>query len=186
MSSDVSFGRRVAVDAGFDAFVARYSTTLLHSAYLLIGDHGQAEDVLQLALLRTARRWEVARQAPEAYARQVLVNLSRDRQRRLNRRVGERPLGDHGASELVQGHADRVIVHDAVIAAVRSLPVRQREVVVLRFFADLTIVDTAAAIGSSQATVKSHTRRALGRLRKLLADESRATVGPTNEVSNAD
>lgn len=186
MSADGSAGPSLALDAAFDAFVVSYSTTLLHSAYLLIGDHGQAEDVLQLTLLRTARRWEAARRAPEAYARQVLVNLSRDRQRGLNRRVSERPLEDHGSSALVQDHADGVIAHDAVIAALRCLPSRQREVVVLRFFADLTIPDTAAAIGSSEATVKSHTRRALARLRKLLADDSPAITKNTNEVSSAD
>lgn len=186
MSADGSAGRSLALDAAFDAFVVGYSTTLLHSAYLLIGDHGQAEDVLQLTLLRTARRWEAARRAPEAYARQVLVNLCRDRQRGLSRRVSERPLEDHGSSALVQDHADGVIAHDAVIAALRSLPARQREVVVLRFFADLTIPDTAAAIRSSEATVKSHTRRALARLRKLLANDSPAITEKANEVPSAD
>ena len=54
------------LDAAFVAFVRRYSGTLLHSAYLLSGDHGHAEDLLQLTLLRTARHWKAARRAPEA------------------------------------------------------------------------------------------------------------------------
>jgi hypothetical protein len=65
--------RTRVVEAGCDVrrVVVRYSPTLLHSAYLLIGDHGQAEDMLWLTLLRTARHWAAAGRAPEPYARQV-------------------------------------------------------------------------------------------------------------------
>jgi RNA polymerase sigma-70 factor (sigma-E family) len=174
------------LDAAFVAFVRRYSGTLLHSAYLLIGDHGHAEDMLQLTLLRTARQWDAARRAPEAYARQVLVNLSRDRRRLLARRVREQPLDDHDALARAGDHADRVIRHDSLIEALKSLPSRQREVIVMRFFADLTIPDTAAAIGSSEGTVKSHTSRALAALRELLLDDGRAIAENRTEVSGAD
>jgi len=67
----------------FDDFVRARSAALMRTAYALVGDHGHAEDLLQTALLRTARRWASARHAPEAYARQVLVNLCRDRVRWL-------------------------------------------------------------------------------------------------------
>src|SRR5213080_1799165 len=82
----------VRVDPSFDAFVADRSTALLRTAYLLTGDRGYAEDLLQTALLRVFRHWSRAREAPEAYARQVLVNLSRDRLRRMFRRPREIPL----------------------------------------------------------------------------------------------
>src|SRR4051812_16984443 len=67
------------LDSTFEEFVEGRSTALLRTAYLLTGDRGHAEDLLQTALLRTARHWSRVRGSPEAYARQVLVNLSRDR-----------------------------------------------------------------------------------------------------------
>jgi RNA polymerase sigma-70 factor (sigma-E family) len=164
-------------EEGFEQFVAGSAATLLRSAYLLTGDRGQAEDLLQLTLLRTARRWHVARRAPEAYARRVLINLFRDQWRRSQRRVDEQPLDDASA-EAASGHfADILAGREAVIAALRQLPARQREVLVLRFYSDLSVAETAAAIGASEGTVKSYTSRALARMRVLLAD--------TMEVGNA-
>jgi DNA-directed RNA polymerase specialized sigma24 family protein len=69
--------RGMRVDPSFEAFVERRSTALLRSAYLLTGDHGHAEDLLQTALMRTARHWSRACAAPEAYARQVLTRAWR-------------------------------------------------------------------------------------------------------------
>ncbi|HEY9388654.1 MAG TPA: sigma factor, partial [Mycobacteriales bacterium] len=80
------------IDPTFDTFVEGRSTALLRTAYLLTGDRGHAEDLLQTALLRVARHWSRARDAPEAYARRVLVNLSRDRIRWLVRRPREVPM----------------------------------------------------------------------------------------------
>src|SRR6201992_1795846 len=86
----------------FDDFVRGRSAALLRTAYALTGDRGHAEDILQTALMRTARRWAAARDAPEAYARRVLINLSRDRVRWLQRRPRESELSDaaeaHGAA----------------------------------------------------------------------------------------
>jgi RNA polymerase sigma-70 factor (sigma-E family) len=148
----------------FERFVSRGSPALLRSAYLLTGDRGHAEDLLQGTLLRVASRWDAAREAPDAYARRVLVNLSRDRWRSLGRRPRERslvePVADWGSDPSV-GVLDR----HAMTAAVGALPVRQREVVVLRFFLDLSVSETAAALGCSEGTVKSYTSRALARLR---------------------
>src|SRR5215470_14158715 len=78
----------------FDDFVRGRSAALLRMAYALTGDHGHAEDLLQTAMLRTARRWASARNAPEAYARQVLVNLCRDRVRWLRRRPLEKVVAE--------------------------------------------------------------------------------------------
>lgn len=156
---------------------------LLRSAYLLCGDRGQAEDLLQLTLLRTARRWQAAREAPEAYARQVLVNLSRDDRRRVRRRVKESPLSAVASPELGSDHADAVVGRDEVIGALRRLPRRQREVLVLRFYSDLSVSDTAALIGASEGTVKSYTARALARMRELLAHPSQ-TLSDYSEVPN--
>ncbi len=165
--------RTLKLDASFDEFVVSGSARLLRSAYLLTGDRNQSEDLLQATLVRTGLRWEAARDSPHAYAHQVLVNLLHDRRRNLRRRVNEQPLGalDERLRPLAdgtQGMIDRV----AIITAVRGLPQRQREVVVLRFFADLSVSETAAAIGASEGTVKTDTSRALTALRKALTDKT--------------
>ena len=175
------------LDPSFDEFVLRGSARLLRTAYLLTGDRGHAEDLLQVALVRTARHWERARDAPAAYAYRVLINLVHDRHRRLARRASEQPLDSHDAAgRSVVDHAEPAIDHDAIIRAVRLLASRQREVVVLRFFADLSVSETAEAIGSSPGSVKTHTSRALSRLRELLADDLETPNHQMTEVSGAD
>ena len=99
-------------------FVAASSDRLLRIAYLLTGDAGHAEDVVQSALLRTARRWRSARQSPEAYARTTVVNLVKDRWRGLGRRPIEAPL-EH----------DVVATRDA---AAPTAPIRADAVVIVR------------------------------------------------------
>lgn len=180
-------GRSLELDPSFDEFVSSGSARLLRSAYLLTRDRGEAEDLLQVALLRTARHWERAREAPAAYAHRVLINLVNDRHRRLSRRVIEQPLDDrHATARPVVDHAEPVADHDAIIRAVNLLAPRQREVVVLRFFADLSVSETAGAIGSSAGSVKTHTSRALERLRELLADDPEALNAQMTEVPSAD
>jgi RNA polymerase sigma factor (sigma-70 family) len=116
-----------------------------------------------------------------------LINLMHDRHRRLARRAIEQPLDDHDpAGRSVVDHAEPVIDHDAIIRAVKLLARRQREVVVLRFFADLSVSETAEAIGSSPGSVKTHTSRALARLRELLAEDPETPNHLMTEVSGAD
>ena len=157
-------------DRSFDEFVAQRSTRLLRTAYLLCGDRGDAEDLVQIALMRIARRWDQARRAPDAYTHRVLVNLVRDGHRRARRRVSEQPLDAHDLNAQVGDHAAAVTERDAIVRAVAQLPQRQREVVILRFFADLSVPETAAAIGASAGAVKTHTSRALSTLRAALTD----------------
>jgi RNA polymerase sigma-70 factor (sigma-E family) len=158
----------------FDDFVRESSTPLLRMAYLLTGDHGHAEDLLQTALLRTARRWRQAKVAPLPYARRVLANLAKDRWRNRGRRAVE-----HGsAPELVHdGSTAQLLLRHALVQAVLALPVRQRAVLVLRFFEDLSVDETAAVLGCSAGTVKSQTHRALATMRELLADTDLANEG---------
>jgi RNA polymerase sigma-70 factor (sigma-E family) len=155
----------------FEDFVRDRSAVLLRTAYALVGDYGHAEDMLQTALLRTARRWATARNAPEAYARQVLVNLCRDRVRLLRRRPPESVLAE-GAEQprAVDQVADQISERRLVIQALRGLPAGQRHVVVLRFLEDLSVAETAELLGISQGTVKSYTSRALSSLRITLND----------------
>jgi RNA polymerase sigma-70 factor (sigma-E family) len=185
----IPFDRRSrAGDTSFDLFVARCSTRLLRAAYLLSGDRQVAEDLLQAAMIRTARRWSAAQAAPEAYARKVLINLARDRGRRTRRRVGEVLVGEtplppgHNDTQHTADHADLVADRDAIQAALAALPERQREVIVLRFYADLSVTETAAAIGTPEGTVMSDTSRALSRLRELLGEAGTGNTSPKREV----
>lgn len=152
----------------FDEFVADCSDRLLRTAFLLCGDRGHAEDLLQTALLRTARRWRAARDNPAAYTRRVLVNLAKDRQRAARRRVTESALTE-AAAVTADCPGDRLALRDALLRAAAELPARQRAVLVLRYFDDLSIEETAAALGCGAGTVKSQTHHALRRLRERLA-----------------
>ena len=157
--------------ASFDEFVEERSTALLRTAFLLTGDRGHAEDLLQTTLLRTLRRWSRARTAPEAYARRVLVNLSKDRLRARDRRVRETAMPpDATALPTVDAGYDQVADRRVVLDALAELPLRQRQVVVLRFVEDLSVDQTADLLSCSSGTVKSQTSRALTKLRELLAD----------------
>jgi RNA polymerase sigma-70 factor (sigma-E family) len=169
----------------FEAFARRAAPSLLRSAFLLCGDRGHAEDLLQVALWRTAQRWVVAAEAPDAYAYRVLVNLSRDRRRGQRRRVSE-SLGSDDRVHVALDHSERFAQRDVMSRAVRRLPVRQREVIVLRFFLDLSIAQTAVALGSSEGTVKSHTARALARMRELLGESRAGSLNAAAEVANAE
>ncbi|MGH2902154.1 MAG: SigE family RNA polymerase sigma factor [Solirubrobacteraceae bacterium] len=156
----------------FDSFVAEDSARLLRCAYLLCGNRNVAEDLLQVTLVRTARRWDVASRSPHAYAYRVLVNLLHDRRRNLGRRVVERSLDELAERDRARrDESDGVIDRLAITAAVHRLPSRQRTVLVLRFFADLSVAETAEVIGASEGTVKTHTSRALLALRDSLADQ---------------
>ena len=148
----------------FDAFVTACSDRLVRSAYLLCGDREHAEDIVQTALMRTARQWRRARANPEAYARRVVVNLTKDRWRNLGRRPAELPLEVD-----VQAPEDtRVLDRQVLLRAAQHLPEGQRAVLVLRYFDDLSVEDTAAALGCTTGTVKSQTARALDNLRAAL------------------
>jgi len=161
-------------DAGFEAFVAAGSARLLRTGFLLCGDRDEAEDLLQATLIRTGRHWEAACVAPDAYAYRVLVNLVHDRHRRRRREASLRQLGM--ASEAVADPSTGVLDRSVLINAARALPERQREVIVLRFFADLSVEQTAEVMGASAGTVKTHTSRALAALRDALTEQ---TTGST-------
>jgi RNA polymerase sigma-70 factor (sigma-E family) len=162
-------------DDEFRAFVALRSAALLRTAYLLVGDWASAEDVLQIALTRTYLAWRRlgALASAEAYARRVLVNTSVSWWRR--RWHGERPADV--LPETVGGDpTDNWLEREALWRNVRLLPARQRAVLVLRFYEDLTEVDTARVLGVSVGTVKSQCARALTALRRRLAESGIETA----------
>jgi RNA polymerase sigma-70 factor (sigma-E family) len=164
------------VTPDFEDFVRGRSSALLRTAVLLTGDVHHAQDLLQEALWRTHRHWVQAAENPDAYVRKVLVNLAHDRYRRTVRRVRETVLaaavpvsGPDAVAELVE--------RDALFRSLRELPQRQRATLVLRFWEDQSIEQTAALLGVSEGTVKSTTSKALARLRADLPDGERATDG---------
>ena len=150
---------------GFAEFVAGRSAALLRTAWLLTGDAGRAEDLLQTALAATWRRWRsvIAEGNPEAYVRRVLVTTWASWWRRRWR--GEVPTAALPESvegaDLARGAADR----DAVRRALARLSRQQRAVVVLRYAEDLSIEQTARLLGCSPGTVRVQTTRALAALR---------------------
>lgn len=160
-----------ADDADFTAFVAGASRRLLRSAYLITGDAGAAEDLLQTALERTYRRWSRVRRegAPEAYVRRIIVNAATDRWRREHG-VRSVPLDDSSVPAASDPRLDCLNAREQLLAGLRQLSAGQRAVLVLRYFDDLTEAQTARALGCSVGTVKSQHARAMARLRELLPD----------------
>jgi RNA polymerase sigma-70 factor, ECF subfamily len=169
------------IDAEFRQFVAGRSASLLRTAFLLVGDWAHAEDVLQASLTKTYLAWRRLGQleAVEAYARRVVVNTATSWWRR--RWHGERPtavMPEQVQPDLAEQRAER----EALWRHVRNLPVRQRAVLVLRFYEDMTEVETARVLGVSVSTVKSQCARALATLRARLATdgiEPAGAIGPT-------
>lgn len=156
-------------------FVTARGAALSKTAYLLTGDHQAAEDLVQETYVVLVRRWQKSGSVdPEAYVRRILYSRFVDNWRR--RRVAEFPWasppeapgGDEAGSA-----TDRLTLRDALT----RLTQRQRAVLVLRFYEDLTEVQAAAALGISPNTVKSQTRVALQRLRELVPDAAAAFEG---------
>ncbi len=149
---------------GFAEFVAARSPALIATAWLLTGDHGRAEDLVQEALARTWPRWTRIRgDAPERYVRRTMVNLNISWWRRRWR--GERPTEVLPQPALADVGEQADLRH-VVRRALADLPPRQRAVVVLRYFEDWSEAQTAQALGCSPGTVKSQAARAVARLRE--------------------
>ena len=147
---------------GFDEFVATRSRTLLRTAYLLTGEHALAEDLLQTALAKSWFAWGRIDGPPEPYVRRVLVTTYATWWRR--KWIGERPAA--ALPEVAAPELTSVEDRDALWRALGTLPRRQRAVVVLRYYEDLSEADTATALGISKGTVKSQAAKALAALRR--------------------
>jgi RNA polymerase sigma-70 factor (sigma-E family) len=154
----------VQVDDGFAEFAASRYLALVRRAYLLTGDHGAAEDLVQDALAGLLLAWRRgAVDSPDRYVMRSITNRAISRWRRRSRAevltdlVPERPEPD-GSNQ----HSDR----DELWRGLARLPQRQRAVLVLRYFEDLPDPEIAMLLGVSQATVRSLAFRAMERLRR--------------------
>jgi RNA polymerase sigma-70 factor (sigma-E family) len=146
----------------FDGFVAGRMPTLLRTAYLLTGDLGLAQDLVQSALATSWFAWSRIEGDPEAYVRRVMVNTSVSwwrRRWRAERAVAAVP--DVGVPDATAGVPER----DAMWRALARLPRRQRAVLVLRYYEDRSEAEIAEILGCSAGTVKSQAARGLAKLR---------------------
>jgi RNA polymerase sigma-70 factor (sigma-E family) len=163
---------RPPTDEQFTDFVHAAWPALYRTAYLLVGDRGLAEDLVQTTLAKTYVSWGRVRDrgAAGVYARTVLVNtaLSWFRRRSWSSEIATSELPDAPTAlpDRTFEDGDRPMI----VAALRALPPRQRAVIVLRFYEDLTVEQTATELGVNAGTVKSQTSHAMAKLRSLLGE----------------
>ncbi len=161
---------QASADADFVEFVNARSTQLYRTAYLLAGSPDRAEDLVQTALTKAYAAWWRVRRAddPVAYVHGVLIKAFLSERRRRSSR--ELPVGEVRDSPVAPvDPTDRV----ALFAALARLGTTDRAVVVLRYWEDLSVGQTAAALGLSEAAVKNRSLRALRLLRTDLTDVAR-------------
>jgi RNA polymerase sigma-70 factor (sigma-E family) len=163
----------MSTSADFSEYVAARRPQLFRTACLLCGDPHRAEDVVQDALARLYAAWGRASRLDnvDGYVRRIIVNAHySDRRRPWRRESASEPR------EVAVQPGFPIEDADAIQAALRSLPLGQRRVVVLRHIWNLTIEETAAELGISPGTVKSQTADAIATLRTALTPEFRPAL----------
>jgi RNA polymerase sigma-70 factor (sigma-E family) len=168
--------------AGFDEFVASRSRRLHGTAFLLTRDQHLAEDLVQTALTKAWFAWHRVEGDPEAYVHAIVVRTyltwwRRKWRQELPTEVMPEPTASGGST------TDQVDARSDLWAALGRLPARQRAVVVLRFYEDLTEAETARVLGTTVGTVKSQTSKALSKLR-IDPSLDRSTPTPTDVVTS--
>jgi RNA polymerase sigma-70 factor (sigma-E family) len=157
-------------DPEFDAYFRARRDAVRRTAYLLCGDWHRADDHAQAAFVALHRHWRRIRDraALDAWMRRTLVRSVVDETRRPWRRerATEAPPPDRG----IEGPADGVATRHVLVDGLRSVPARQRAVLVLRFLEGLDVAATAEVLGCSPGTVKSQTAHGLDALRAALGD----------------
>lgn len=155
------------------ALYAEHAFGLVRLAVIMLGDKAAAEDVVQDAFLALYRRWDNLGEAPQplAYVRTSVLNGCRSALRRRSRReliafFSQPPAESAEARALVSEE------YRAVVTAIRRLPRRQREVLLLRYYLDMAEDEIARTMGVSRGTVKSATSRALAAIERILKEES--------------
>ncbi len=158
---------------GFDKFAQPAIPRLLRTAYLLVGDHHLAEDLVQDVLSRVYVAWPKIHGEPYGYAYRALTRavLNRHRWRLRHSESSWVPDVDDVRAGITTNPANAIGIRDEVLTALKALPPKQRAVIVFRYYLDLTEPQTADALDVSVGTVKSHHSRAIARLRELLGDD---------------
>ncbi|MGW3242974.1 SigE family RNA polymerase sigma factor [Streptomyces sp. NPDC001070] len=154
-------------EAQFQGYVRARWAHLVRTAYLLTGDGHHAEDLAQTALAKAYRSWRRVQRSdnPDAYVRRILITCNKDRfrKKRVAERLTDMPPEGAGADPTA-----RVAQREVLLAALGELPSRQRAVVVLRYWDDLSESEVAEVLGCSVGTVKSQAARGLAKLRARL------------------
>jgi RNA polymerase sigma-70 factor (sigma-E family) len=168
-------------EADYTTYVSARLTALHRAAYLLCGgDKDRADDVVQVTITKLYRSWRTASRADnvDAYVHRMLVRTYIDERRRFWSRVRLLPHADEGLAGLSGAEEPYGAVEDrgVVVAALRTLPPRQRAVLVLRFLLDRPVEEVAETLGCSAGTVKSQSSRGLAVLRAALLDHPK-TIG---------
>jgi RNA polymerase sigma-70 factor (sigma-E family) len=166
----------MVMEQGFEEYVVARSAALLRTAYLLTGNRADAEDLLQTALAKTYLHWDRIRdrEALDGYVRRTMANTQTSFWRRKRPESSYDEVPERAGRD---AHADADL-HDALWSALARIGRRQRAVLVLRYYEDLSEAETAAVLGISVGTVKSATSRALVALRKdaSLRDDPRTAL----------
>jgi RNA polymerase sigma-70 factor (sigma-E family) len=167
------------VSTSFEQFVVAVTPRLVRAARMLLGNARDAEDMAQETLIVMHRRWSRLRRpdAAEAYALRTLVRLTRRHMRSARHRLEALDMGDGAVFE--RPVPDAPGRDDDLLAVIRALPARQREAVVLRFYLDQSIADTAQAMRCSPGTVKSQVSKALDTLRNAVTRDPDQISGGT-------
>lgn len=168
--------------AAFAEFAAARSTALFRAAYLMVGDHALAEDLLQEALTKTYVAWPKLRDVnnAEAYTRKAITTTAISWWRRKSWQ-NEKPRDDVPERPFAE-HSEQIAQRDWLWAELQSLPPRQRAAIVLRFYEDLTEAQTAEAMGVTIGTVKSTVSDALKKLRAKLGPDVKVELVPNEMV----
>jgi RNA polymerase sigma-70 factor (sigma-E family) len=163
----------------FRRFVTERSGGLLRTAYYLTGDVHSARDLLQAALLGAARNWDRIRDlgAADAYARRSLYRQALNWRRSRSRRP-ETPVAAVAEHPAGGDHAGDTVLRHGLLAALRTLPPRQRAVVVLRYWEDRPEAEVADLLGIAVGTVRSQASKALAKLRAGFPDLITSEVTP--------
>jgi RNA polymerase sigma-70 factor (sigma-E family) len=174
--------------ADLERLLAERGAQLIRVAIALTGDRQSGEDLLQAALERLLRKPHAVESDTEGYLRRILYNLAADGWRRHGRWRQRLPLLRPALGETVADGTATVDLRDALVRLLYQLPPRQRAVIVLRYWEQLSEAETAALLGCSEGTVKSAASRGLRRLRDLAgadvdltgtqADRARPAAGP--------
>jgi RNA polymerase sigma-70 factor (sigma-E family) len=175
--------RRASDVTAFSEFVEARSSSLFRSAYLMVGDHQLAQDLVQEALVKTLIAWPRLRDRAhvEAYTRRVVVTTSISWRRR--RSFHERPISTL-PERVDPDPVEAVVTQDAVVAALLTVPLRRRIAIVLRYYQDLTEAQTADLMGCSVGAVKSQVAAGLKRLREALGDTFDETLMTEREATS--
>lgn len=166
-----------ARDADFEAWMIARQPALLRTAYLLSGDTHNAEDLVQTTLAKLYLAWDRIREHEhiDAYARRALINEHRSTWRRPFKR--REVLAEHLPESGIDDDTSYDGSREALWQFVNTLPPRQRAVVVLRYYEELTEAETAQTLGVSVGTVKSQASRALDSLRSRLPEHPELSRG---------